>query len=347
MNAVQSLMPEAGVPRLRVEYIADGRGTDHGNTALAALLARDDTLAVLGFGAMAPASDDPRYLRVPLEPAGDVVPFEVWRSSGHVRHGITDGGLADGIRYAEDGALQFGVLELDERIAGIEATAAAGYARITDFVRARGYPHLLRSWNYLDAITEGHGDEERYRRFCVGRAAGLGMFDAGTLPAASALGRRDGVRTLQVYWLAARMPGTPLENPRQLSAYRYPRDYGPQPPSFARAMLPPGADMPLLLSGTASIVGHESRHHDCIESQLVETFANFDSLVATARAQRPTLPPHFGSGSRLKVYVRDREQLPRVAAALDALLGPAVPRILLHAAICRRELQVEIDGFHA
>ena len=35
------------------------------------------------------------------------------------------------------------------------------------------------------------------------------------------------------------LTGTPVENPRQVSAYRYPRQYGPQPPSFARAMLPP------------------------------------------------------------------------------------------------------------
>jgi len=347
VNAVPSLMPGTGVPRLRVDYIAPDGSANDASSALAALLARDDTLAVLGFGTTAPTSDDPRYLRVPLEPVGDAAPFEVWRSSGHVSCGGTGGGMLDDIRHAEDGTLQFGVLELDEHDAGIEATATAAYARITAFVRARGYPFMLRSWNYLDAITEGQGDEERYRRFCVGRAAGLGLFDAGTLPAASALGRRDGIRTLQVYWLAARTPGSPLENPRQLSAYRYPRDYGPQPPSFARAMLPPGADMPLLLSGTASIVGHESRHHDCIESQLVETFANFDSLIAAARAQRPTLPSRFGSGSHLKVYVRDREQLPRVAAVLDAQLGPTVPRILLHAAICRRELQVEIDGFHA
>ena len=87
-------------------------------------------------------------------------------------------------------------------------------------------------------------------------------------------------------WEAARVPGTPVENPRQVSAYRYPRQYGPQAPSFARAMLPPSQAMPLLLSGTASVVGHESKHHDCVESQLAETFANFDSLIAAARALR-------------------------------------------------------------
>lgn len=330
-------------PRLQVDYVSI-EGSDA--TALSAALAQPDTLAVLGFGTDASASADPRYLRVPLQPHGPAM-LEVWRGHGPVASGIDDG-----IRWSADGALQFGAIEIDEKHFddggnGIEAAGAAAYARLTAFVRGHGYPHQLRIWNHLDAITAGDGDEERYRRFCLGRAAGLGHFDTTALPAASAIGRRDDVRTLQVYWLASRVPGTPIENPRQVSAYRYPRQYGPQSPSFARAMLPPSTQMPLLLSGTASVVGHESRHHDCIESQLAETFANFDSLIAAARELRPALPAHFGPGSRLKVYVRDAEQLPRVAAALDAQLGPGVPRILLHAAICRRELQIEIDGVHA
>jgi chorismate lyase/3-hydroxybenzoate synthase len=276
---------------------------------------------------------------VPLQAHGPA-PLETWRGQGPVRRGVEAG-----VRWAEDGALQFGALELDEGEAGLEAAAARAYAQLSAFVRGRGYPHLLRIWNYLDAITLGEGDAERYRRFCVGRAAGLDLPQA-QLPAATAIGRCDGVRTLQVYWLAARTPGLPLENPRQVSAYHYPRQYGPQSPSFARAMLPPGTRMPLLLSGTASVVGHETRHHDCLDAQLAETFANFDSLIASARQQRPSLPPHFGRDSRVKVYVRDAGQLDAVAAALDARLGPEVPRVLLHAAICRRELQVEIDGFH-
>jgi chorismate lyase/3-hydroxybenzoate synthase len=109
-------------------------------------------------------------------------------------------------------------------------------------------------------------------------------------------------------------------------------------------MVPPSDAMPLLLSGTAAVVGHESKHHDCVESQLAETFANFDSLIAAARAVRPGLPLRFGPDSHLKVYVRDAEAMPRIAQALDAHLDPAVPRVLLHAAICRRELRVEIDG---
>lgn len=313
-----------------------------------AALAHADTLAVIGFGTHAPVHDDPRYLRVPLEPHGPA-PLEVWRGSGPVLRG-RDGDVA----WAEDGALQFGAIELDERPdpaggSDIEATSDRLYRRLLEVLQQRGYPHLLRVWNYLDGITLGEGDEERYRQFCVGRARGLGgHVDTQTLPAATAIGRVDGARRLQVYWLAARVPGTPLENPRQISAYRYPRQYGPQPPSFARAMLPPvNSAMPLMLSGTAAIVGHESQHIGSVVTQLDETLANFDSLLAAARSQWPVLPAHFGPHSRLKVYVRHEDELEAVARALDARLGPDVPRVVLHAAVCRRELRVEIDGVHA
>ena len=172
--------------------------------------------------------------------------------------------------------------------------AERAYAQLVRFVRDSDTPHLLRIWNYLDAITLGDGDTERYRQFCVGRARGLGDFDASGLPAATAIGRCDDDRTLQVYWLAARESGMPVENPRQVSAYRYPREYGPQSPSFARAMLPPpGSTMPLLLSGTASVVGHASLHSGALLAQLNETFANFDSLLAAARARQPSLPAQF------------------------------------------------------
>ncbi|MDH5831038.1 pteridine-dependent deoxygenase [Luteimonas sp. M1R5S18] len=340
-------LPPSAPPRLQVEYV-EAPAPD-------ALLARDDVLAVLGFGDAAPHAQDPRYLRVPLQPHGPA-PFEVWHASGPVQSGREPATGADAeIAWACDGQLLFGAIEVDEPAghtgdgdnSGIALAAEAAYRALTRFVGASDYPHLLRVWNYLDAITLGDGDAERYRRFCVGRARGLGDFDAGTLPAATAIGRCDDARTIQVYWLAARTPGTPVENPRQVSAYRYPRTYGPQPPSFARAMLPPpGAQMPLLLSGTAAVVGHASCHDGELLAQLDETFANFDALLGAARSRAPTLPDRFGAGTRLKVYVRDEGDLPLVADALQARFGDRVPRIVLHAAICRRELAIEIDGVH-
>lgn len=308
-----------------------------------ALLVDDDILAVLGFGDAAPQRlDDPRYLHVPLQPHAGVAPYEVWRADRPVRHG-RQGEIA----WASNGQLAFGVIEVLERDSDIATAAEHAYARLTAFVAASGTPHLLRIWNYLDAITLGDGDAERYRQFCVGRARGLGTFNPAMLPAATAIGRCDDARVLQIYWLAAAAAGTPVENPRQVSAYRYPRSYGPQPPSFARAMLPPTAQqLPLLLSGTASVVGHASQHADALLAQLEETFANFDALLGAARQHQSALPAVFGAGTRLKVYVRDRDDLDAVAAALQARFGDHVPRIVLHAAICRRELCVEIDGVH-
>lgn len=330
-------LPPQAPPCLHVDYVT-AETPD-------ALLAEPDVLAVLGFGSAAPRHDDPRYLRVPLQPHG-AAPFEVWRTHASVQRG-----RERDIAWSCDGQLLFGAIEVDEATADgpddIAHAAEHAYRRLTRFVGASDYPCLLRVWNYVDAITLGDGDDERYRRFCVGRARGLGDFDATMLPAATAIGRCDDARTVQVYWLAAREPGRPVENPRQVSAYRYPRRYGPQPPSFARAMLPPaGSAMPLLLSGTAAVVGHASQHDGELLAQLEETFVNFDALLDAARRDNPSLPARFGAGTRLKVYVRDHDDLPVVQAALDARFGDAVPRLLLHAAICRRELAVEIDGVH-
>ena len=324
----------APAPSLRVDYLA---GT------VEQALADPGTLAAFVFGTgPGAASADPRALTVPLQPLGDA-PVEAWRVPGPVTHG-RDGPL----RWSADGALLFGAVEIGEGAAGgIVLAAAQAYEALHGCLARHGYPYPLRIWNYLDAITEGEGDLERYRQFCVGRARGLGSFDVGRLPAATAIGCRDGRRVLQVYWLAAKAPGTPLENPRQLAAYRYPRQYGPQSPSFARAMLPPAdSGMPLLLSGTASVVGHETRHAGDLVAQLGETFANFESLLGEAHRRRPALPARFGPGTRLKAYVREPAERAAIDAAL-ARLAPGVPILLLHADICRRDLHIEIDGVHA
>ena len=104
--------------------------------------------------------------------------------------------------------------------------------------------------------------------------------------------------------------------------------------------------MPLLLSGTASVVGHETLHADSLSAQLEETFANFGSLLDEAHRRRPALPANFGADTRLKVYLRDAGERAVVETAL-ARLAPGVPTVLLLADICRRDLRIEIDGVHS
>lgn len=326
----------SALPDLPAPWLCQG----YTSAPLDAVLADPCVLAVAGFGAAAPRADDPRVIGVALEPQGRA-PLEVWRAAGPVS-AATAGGLA----HAHDGRVLFAAMEVDERGGDLEDAAAQAYAALRERTALLGYPHVLRVWNYLDDITVGEGDAERYKRFCVGRARGLGdALGAMRMPAATAIGRVTPTGRLQVYWLAAREPGRPLENPRQVSAYHYPRQYGPQPPSFARAMLP-ATGAPLLLSGTAAIRGHESLHAACVDAQLDETLANIGSLLDVARAHGAPLPAGLGAGSHLKAYVREADELARVDAALADRL-PQVPRLLLHARVCRRELRLEIDGAHA
>jgi len=117
-------------PRLQIDYVDQ--------TDPSALLADPQVLAVFGFGDAAPRLDDPRYLRVPLQPYRANV-LEVWRSDSPVRSG-RDGHIA----WSSDGRLQFGVIEIDEQEVEIEEAAAKAYAEITAFVSGSQTPRLLR-----------------------------------------------------------------------------------------------------------------------------------------------------------------------------------------------------------
>jgi chorismate lyase/3-hydroxybenzoate synthase len=317
----------ARLPPLRVGYA-------HASAADA--LSRYDTLAVIGFGDTLPAHDDPRWMHVRLRGEASA-PLEIWRTSGRVVH-ARDGDLA----WASDGDYAFIALQVDEAgHGGIANAARHAYTLLAQWSRRVTTPHFLRIWNYLDAINDGDGDAERYRLFCAGRAAGMdGAFAA--YPAATAIGLRDGRRVLQVYALAARIPGRAVENPRQVNAWRYPREYGPAAPGFARAMLAPCVEPQLYISGTAAIVGHVSHHPEDLAAQLEETLANLHSLLDASGSRAP-----LSAHSPLKVYVRQPADIAVVGRLLRSRLGDAVPLLLLHGDICRRELLLEIEGIHS
>lgn len=317
-------MRDAGLSALHVGYRAD---------ATPVLLDRPDTLAVLGFGAAEPGGTDPRHLCVPLRPLSRKVPREHWTVGAEVATG-RDGDLS----WAAGGGWRFIAIEIDEnRFGGIEAASEHAYTLLPAHVAACPERHLQRVWNYLDAINAGEGDQERYRLFCNGRARGLIARGINHYPAATAIGHHGPRGLLQVYALCAAQPGHALENPRQVSAWQYPRQYGPTAPSFARAMRLPNAA--LAISGTAAVIGHASRHHDDVAAQADEAFANLATLLERAQLSA------FDAHSPLKVYVRNADDVPAVEAALARRLDAAVPRVLLQGDVCRSELLVEIDGW--
>jgi chorismate lyase/3-hydroxybenzoate synthase len=303
-------------------------------TEIADALGEPGTLAVLSFGAGSPASGDPRHLQVALEGVDSPAPLELWQVDAEVSCGV-EGAL----RWSAGGGWLFAAIELDEQEhGGASPTAQLAYEQLHRFVAARGTQHVLRVWNYLGAINQGEDDAERYKQFCDGRARGMGTFFADGFPAATAIGHLGSPHRLQVYLLACDQPGTRVENPRQVSAWRYPRQYGRTPPSFARAMALPAHDV-LAISGTAAVVGHASAHHDDLDAQLEETLVNLEALLASAR-----MAAGFDTQSPMKAYVRHSADVPRVRDFLQRRL-PGVPVLLLHGDICRRELLVEIDGW--
>ncbi|MEO7071605.1 MAG: pteridine-dependent deoxygenase [Rhodanobacter sp.] len=297
-------------------------------------LAADGTLAVFGFGAASGASDDPRWLPVALEPLQQPAPLEIWQVDAPVLCG-----RSDALQWSTGGGWLFAAIEVDEREHGGPGPAAEhAYTQLRQFVATRAEHHVLRLWNYLADINHGAGDAERYKQFCDGRARGMASFFGDGFPAASALGHHGRQHLLQVYLLACDQAGTRVENPRQVSAWRYPRQYGRTPPSFARAMALPAFDS-LAISGTAAVVGHASAHEDDLDAQLAETLINIDALLASAG-----MPVELGAHCPLKVYLRHAADLEHVRERLQRRL-PGVPLLFLHGDVCRSELLVEIDGW--
>jgi len=298
-----------------------------------------------------PAGIPMAHVRTPVLPAAKNV-CEVWRC-GEPAHSGEHGR----VRFRRSGEMLFGCIAIPETDSArassdengrspLQHATAQAYRQIFATLAAENYPHLLRVWNYLPAINRDEHGSERYWQFNRARQQALracGRAHQGTVPAASALGSPL-AGPLVVYFLAGRTAPTFLENPRQVSAYHYPRQYGSHRPAFSRATLARhGTGLALFISGTASIVGHRSLHLGDAAAQTRETVANIEALLA--QANRAARGARFElSALACKVYVRRPADLPLVQAELDAALGGNARVIYLQADICRQDLLVEIEA---
>lgn len=298
-------------------------------------------LGRVDFGLGLARSDDPRRAVVGIAPLAGGYAAEQWVSTLPVQTG-----RAGRFGYGHNGEVLFGQIHVPEaELADMDAAMQRTYAELEQLLQRLGYPHCLRIWNFISGINAGDGDLERYRQFSVGRARALALkpdFEK-QLPAATAIGM--GEPGTVIYFLAGRAPGTPVENPRQVSAYQYPRQYGPQSPSFSRAtLIGSGGDARLLVSGTASVVGHATRHPDDPLRQLDETLVNLDAVVAHA------LRLHFGDSAAarpesIKLYLRDAGHLDLLAPQIARLRGSQdTPLMCLHGDICRGDLILEAEA---
>lgn len=272
---------------------------------------------------------------------------DVWHvSGGQVASSTT--GIA---RWRSDGHWLLGAIDLDESVEkqDLAELSHRAYRDLFKTLDQAGTPHLLRIWNYLPQINADGGGLERYRQFNLGRQeaffeAGRAAFEGA--PAACALGIHQGA--LSIRFLAGQTAPMPVENPRQVSAYRYPETYGPRSPTFSRAALAEigNGEVALFISGTASIVGHETVHHGDVLEQTRETLRNLEAVIAAANGQATA---RFALAMLdCVVYVRHPDDTDKVRGVLESALGADAPMIrhavYLEADICRSDLLVEIEA---
>lgn len=287
---------------------------------------------------------DKRIIELPVPAIQGGSTLEVWRSALPVAT-YREGNL----RLAYNEQMMMGHLCCDAAADDIAASTFECYAKILSVVEEHDFTNLVRFWNYIPKIDEEFGGMECYQFFCNGR------FDAfdhhyrnmlPRLPAASAVGSSGD--SLSISFIASRNKVIHLENPRQVSAYHYPRQYGPRSPSFARASYTRwGSSGSLFISGTASIVGHLSQHPANVSAQLSETLTNIKSIVDHS-VEKGLLNANttLGDFSHLRVYLRRPEDLSLVREMLVKTSVNVADLSFLRTDLCRSELLMEVEGLY-
>lgn len=327
---MQPIQPVESTSSLSFRYTAESLDT----------LARDQgLLAVINFGKECFVDHASGYLHCGLPSLNDLPLTEVWRSDLPVRRGV-----CGPCHWSETDELLVVALSFDETpYPDFRMAVKDAYQRLIQFTFDKAYPHIIRMWNFIADINQGEGDAERYKQFCDGRYEALLQrgFVQEQFAAACALGHA-GTGNI-IYLLAAKTKGLNFKNPRQMNAYHYPREYGPSAPSFARATLATWqSQRQLFVSGTASIIGHQSMYASDFDAQFEVTCQNIDSLLQHVAEQLGEC--RVPRMSLLKVYLRDKRTLDTTRDKIDRHFGGGVPVVFLLGDICRRELLIEIDG---
>lgn len=308
--------------------------------------ALDKWLGAIAFGTAAePAASAGIAVGTALiAPANGFI--EAWQTTATIVEG-----QSGALRYRHDDQILFGSIALaeadfvdDSSGTALQKATDTAYRQIFELLDRLPFPHLWRIWNFIPQINAENAGIERYRQFNINRSAAFmrgRRAIEGDVPAASAVGSTG---ALTIYFLAGCRAAVAIENPRQLSAYRYPSEYGPRSPIFARANLIALDDQELLfISGTASIVGHQTLHAGDVCAQTEELLLNIDAVLKATNdvAQRTKFTR---TDLVYRVYLRHAEDFLPVRNALQNWLGATPRAVYLQADICRADLLVEVEA---
>jgi chorismate lyase/3-hydroxybenzoate synthase len=240
--------------------------------------------------------------------------------------------------------------------AEFQQRTAEAYQLINRTLADSPTPNPVRLWNHVPEIGRPLGDgTDRYMVFNAGRFAAFsnwyGSPDAFDRRLATATGVGHHGTDLVIHCLASDRPGDAVANPRQIAPYRYSRRYGPQPPCFARAtVIRPAPDRPplILVGGTASVRGEDSKHAGDVQRQTLETFQNLLTLLHAAAGgmlrEQPSPPPGLHQFRHLRAYYVNQNDARTIANLILDSFSSLQHLELVHADVCRPELLVEIEG---
>ena len=316
------------MPILRQEYLSANAVMD-----TAQLLAQPGVLALVNFGDVCKPGEQPGIIPLGMPSLSDK-PWEVIRYGDSIAQRGTDEHCQWSL--IED-VLCVATWIAPQDCSDIEAATEVAYGRLFRVIQSKGFPYPFRIWNFMPDINRGDGDREEYKKFCVGRERAFDDYHVAPreYPAASALGHH--AQGAVIYLLAGRNSGVHHENPRQQPAYKYPREYGPSSPSFARATSLALRSKPqVFVSGTASIIGHNTQAVGDLQQQLAITLDNIQHLLQHVEQAESEL-------SAVRVYLRHPQDLPLAQALISARLPESVVNFI-YADICRSQLLVEIEA---
>ncbi|WP_051393191.1 FkbO/Hyg5 family chorismatase [Glycomyces arizonensis] len=286
-----------------------------------------------------PAGGGHLAMTIPMARHGESGYRESWRGTSP-----PETGDRDDVLYACTGEAILCATAIEHRTV-YAPSVERRYRAVFDLLEERGYRRLLRVWNFIETINAVNADDlEVYRDFCKGRAD---AFSANpefcrSMPAATGIGSTGS--GIAFFLLAVKdIEVRHIENRRQTPAYEYPEQYGPRSPSFARASAittRPGAERTLYISGTASILGHETVHDGDIEKQCATTAENIAELIDSCYGGAKDLK----DATTVKAYVRHAHHVPYVRAFCEEVFGTEASLAVFNVDICRSDLLVEIEA---
>jgi enamine deaminase RidA (YjgF/YER057c/UK114 family) len=213
---------------------------------------------------------------------------------------------------------------------------------------------IIRQWNYIEGILQFDGSYQHYQIFNEIRTKFYNNhFKEKGYPAATGIGiKKGGVIVEYVALLNSETKTIPLDNPRQIPAYRYHQDVlKGQPlykvkatPKFERGLYLSISDMRFLfISGTAAISGEQVIYPGSPSLQTLHTIDNISELISKENLCKKDISAEKITHDYLRIYIKEKHDFLEIQTVCKKEYKET-PCVWLQADICRDELLVEIEG---